>query len=196
MTVRLMAADRLPVSRRFGEVRQPYVVGLVGILATVTMLFVAFTAALLVRRTAADWVRIDLPGILWWNTGVILASSLTLELSRRALRRGARLGSERWAGATFGLGLLFLAAQAAAWWVLGRQGVFLPSSPYASFFYLLSAVHGAHLLGGLGALGWCWRKIRLGAYSALEHRGFTHAATYWHFVGGLWLYVFLLLRAL
>ncbi len=196
MTGRLLVVDRPPVRTHTGEAGSPYAVGLMAILATVTMLFVAFTAALLVRRAAPDWVRIDLPGILWWNTNFILASSLTAELSRRALGRGAKTWAERWMAGTFALALAFLAGQGAAWWVLAQRGVFLPTSPYASFFYLLSAVHGGHLMGGLGALGWCWRKMQVGAYSASEHRGFGHAAIYWHFVGGMWLYVFVLLRTL
>ncbi|GBD31799.1 putative cytochrome c oxidase subunit 3 [bacterium HR33] len=196
MTVGSMALERFPMPPRPAEARPPYAMGLVAIIASVTMLFVAFTAALLIRRTAPDWVPIDLPGILWWNTGVILASSLTMEFSRRAIRRGATALAERWTAGAFGLGVVFLGGQTAAWLVLVEKGVFLPSSPYASFFYLLSAVHGCHLIGGLVALGWCWRKLRAGAYGAFGHRGLGHAAIYWHFVGGLWLYVFFMLGAL
>lgn len=195
MSVRSLVLDGTAVQTPSAQPRPPYAVGLMAIIATVTMLFVAFTAALLVRRAAADWVRIDLPEILWWNTGVVLASSLPAELGRRALGRGARASAARWVAGTLGLGLAFLAGQGAAWWALARRGVFLPTSPYASFFYLLSAVHGAHLLGGLIALGWCWRRMRMGASSASQ-RGLGHATVYWHFVAGVWLYVFVLLRTL
>lgn len=196
MSVRSLVLGGTAVQTPSAEARPPYAVGLMAIIATVTMLFVAFTAALLVRRAAADWVRIDLPEILWWNTGVVLASSLTAELWRRAAGGGARTSAGRWVAVTLGLGLAFLAGQGAAWWELARRGVFLPTSPYASFFYLLSAVHGAHLLGGLAALGWCWRRVRMGAYSASQRRGLAHATVYWHFVAAMWLYVLVLLRTL
>jgi cytochrome c oxidase subunit 3 len=75
-----------------------------------------------------------------------------------------------------------------------EQGVFLPTSPHAAFFYMLSAIHGAHVLGGLGALAWTLRKALKGAYSAHQYRGLSHVAIYWHFVGAIWIYLLLLLR--
>lgn len=196
MSVRFLALDGTAVETPSAEARPPYAVGLMAIIATVTMLFVAFTAALLVRRAAADWVRIDLPGILWWNTAVVLASSLTAELCRRAVGGDARTLAQRWMVVTLGLGLAFLTGQGAAWWALAQRGVFLPTSPYASFFYVLSAVHGAHLLAGLTALGWCWRRVRMGAYGTFQLRALAHVTVYWHFVAGIWLYVFVLLQTL
>jgi cytochrome c oxidase subunit 3 len=80
-----------------------------------------------------------------------------------------------------------------AWKALIAQGVFLPSSPHAAFFYMLSAVHGAHVIGGLGALGWTLNRAFRGAYTATTHTGLTHAAIYWHFVGALWIYLLILL---
>lgn len=172
----------------------PYVAGLMGIVATATMLFIAFTAALLVRRAEHDWTSLDLPGILWLNSLLVLISSVTLEVSRRRLRRGLRLAAGRWLGVTALLGWAFLVGQGAAWWALVERGVFLPSSPHASFFYLLSAVHAGHLVGGLAALGWVWRRWSAGACEGPSQRLFTHVVAYWHFVGGLWWYVFGLLQ--
>lgn len=187
----------LSVGSRSSETQRrgpPYVTGLMGIVAAATMLFTAFTAALLVRRAGHDWTWLDWPGILWFNSAVILVSSLTVELSRQRLRRGLRLAAGRWLWATALLGGLFLAGQGVAWWELVQRGVFLRTSPYASFFYLLTAIHAGHLLGGLGALGWAWRRWSAGAYEGSSQRLFTHVATYWHFVGGVWWYVFALLQ--
>lgn len=171
----------------------PYPMGLMAILATVAMLFAAFTAALLVRRTGADWVPVELPMIVWINAVVIVTSSVLVEFSKRALRDGDGIDAPVWLAMGSALGLLFLAGQFVAWRALIAQGVLLPSSPHAAFFYMLSAVHGAHVLGGLGALAWTLRRAFGGGYTAASHAGLTHAAIYWHFVGGLWIYLLILL---
>ena len=166
-----------------------YPIGLAGLVVTVAMLFTAFTAAVLVRRTGADWVRVPLPPILWLNTGVILLSSVAVERARAAARSDAVQRIGEWLAAAALLGLLFLAGQLAAWRALVSQGILLGSNPHAAFFYMLSAVHGAHVLGGLGALGWTLRRARAGAYRAGRHTALTHVAIYWHLVGGVWLWL-------
>ncbi|MEN8144268.1 MAG: cytochrome c oxidase subunit 3 [Gemmatimonadota bacterium] len=174
----------------------PYTMGLVALLATVGMLFAAFTAALFMRRTGSDWTSVALPSAVWINTLFLIGSSLTVELSRAAIRRDAPGTAAARLRASLVLGTLFLIGQVAAWSILARQGVFLPSSPNASFFYMLSAVHGLHVLGGLGALLWVRNRTRQGAYSGTRHRGIDHAAIYWHFVGAVWIYLFILLSIL
>ncbi len=171
-----------------------YPIFLLAVLATVTMLFAAFTAALLVRRGGSDWVPVQLPGIVWANALVILASSGLLEMSRRSLRVGEESLAPLWLGLAGMLGLIFLGGQLVTWSFLMEQGVFLPTSPHAAFFYMLSAVHGAHVLGGLGALAWTLRRALKGTYSAHQHRGVSHAAIYWHYVGAIWIYLLFLLR--
>ncbi len=174
----------------------PYTIGLVSLLATVGMLFAAFTAALFVRRTGSDWTSVSLPAVVWINTLVLVVSSVAVELSRAAIRRDAPgpAASRLWASLL--LGTLFLIGQIAAWSMLAGRGVFLPSSPNASFFYMLSAVHGLHVIGGLGALVWVRRRMRQGAYTRARHGGLDHAAIYWHFVGAVWIYLFVLLSIL
>lgn len=175
----------------------PYPMGLMAILATVAMLFAAFTAAVLVRRTGADWVRVPLPFvILWPNTALLALSSLAVEAARGSARRGAADRIARWLAIAGLLGVLFLTGQIVAWRMLAARGVFLPTSPHAAFFYMLSAVHGAHVLGGLGALGWTLRRAVRSAYTRAGHVGLTHAAIFWHFVGGLWVYLLIVLSTL
>lgn len=171
----------------------PYPMGLMGLLATVTMLFAAFTAALLVRRAGVDWEPLALPGILWVNTVVLLASSVLLERARSALNRSRpALARARLRQAAL-LGLLFLAGQVIGWRWLVIQGVFLRTGPHAAFLYLLSAVHAAHLVGGLAALGWALRRLAPRAATRDPLPGLSQVTLYWHFVGGLWLYLFGLL---
>lgn len=174
----------------------PYPIGLVGLLATVGMLFAAFSAALLMRRGGADWSRVALPPIVWANTALLLASSGAVELARRAVRRDALPALGRWLALAALLGVLFLAGQVAAWSMLVARGVLLPTSPHAAFFYMLSAVHGAHVAGGLGALGWTLRRALAGAYTSGHETGLTHAAIYWHVVGGVWVYLLTMLSIL
>jgi cytochrome c oxidase subunit 3 len=80
-----------------------------------------------------------------------------------------------------------------AWRQLAAQGLFLTTNPHSSFFYVLTAVHGAHLLGGVAALALVLVRTWRGRYTAQEHAGVTNCATYWHFMDLLWVYLFVLL---
>jgi cytochrome c oxidase subunit 3 len=156
----------------------------VGIAAIVLMVG-AFTGALVVRRTEADWIHFRLPLIVYINTLVLLASSATLERARARLAAGSH-----WLAITLGLGLLFVVGQILAWRNLAGQGLFLATSPSSAFFYVLTALHGLHLLGGVAALAYVLARAQrvqsvAGAFDA--------AALYWHFMGVLWLYLLLLL---
>ena len=169
--------------------RGPYAMGLMSVLATVAMLFAAFTAALLVRRTGSDWTPVELPRIVWLNTIALVASSGALEIARSAARRGFDRQLVGWSTAAGVLGGAFLIGQIGAWQLLAAQGVLLLTSPHAAFFYMLTAVHGAHVLGGLAVLGTVALRAGRGRYSREHHAGVTHAAIYWHFVGVVWLYL-------
>lgn len=149
------------------------------VLAIVGMLFVGFTGAYLVRRTGADWRPAPLPGLLWWNTAVLVASSVALELGRRGRGRPAL-------DAALVLGGLFLVGQLAAWRRLRDAGFDLGTQAHASFLYTLSAVHGVHLASGLVAL-------LVGRRRPLA---LPFCAYYWHFLGGVWVYVLLVLTLL
>jgi len=173
-----------------------YPAGLMGVLATVTMLFAAFTAALLVRRAGHDWVPVDLPAIVWVNAAVILASSIAVEMGRYAARIGTRpLAFTRFAGALV-LGALFLTGQVMAWRALAARGVFLPSTPHAAFFYLLSGVHALHAIGGLAALTWAVRRLARHPRLPRSRASLAQVAIFWHFVGGLWFYLLAVLTIL
>src|SRR5881409_2485692 len=119
----------------------------------VTMLFMGLTSAMIVRKGVSDdWVPINVPRILYFNTILLLASSLTLEFARRALKPAAADALKMWLALTSLIGMIFLAGQALAWRRLASEGIFLASNPSGSFFYVLTATHGAHLLGGITAL--------------------------------------------
>ena len=181
-----------------GPSREPVPVsnGLLGVAAfigAVTMLFLAITSAYVVRRQEVGWPALAVPAVLWLNTVVLLASSGTLEWARRRIRLGDAVGLRRGVELTAGLGLLFVIGQIIAWRQFAAQGIFLATNPHASFFYVLTALHGVHLLGGITALGVVAVRTWQGRYTAAEHAGLTNGATYWHFMDLLWIYLFVLL---
>jgi cytochrome c oxidase subunit 3 len=162
-------------------------------LAAIVMLFAALTSAMVVRRGwSSDWKPTRLPRVLWINTCVLVASSLTLARSRRLRSAGRVERFVLWWYATTALGLCFIIGQWVAWREFAARGFYLASNPSSSFFYLLTAAHGLHLVGGLGALLYVASLMR-------RHRPMKTAvdvtAIYWHFMDGLWLYLFLLLNA-
>ncbi len=161
-------------------------------LAAILMLFAAFTSAYVVRKGLSDdWQTTAFPGILWLNSMVLLASSFTLEKARRWRQVQERF--QGWWWATTGLGIIFLIGQVLAWQELVAGGVYVNTNPSSSFFYLLTGTHAVHLLGGVLALlylSWrVWRKNSGGPGATAL--GVT--ALYWHFMDGLWIYLFLLL---
>ena len=167
-------------------------------IASIVMLFTALTSSYIVRSASGnDWVPIAMPKVLWLSTSLILISSVTMEISRRSLRSLNDAGYGRWLIVTVVLGLGFLGSQLMAWRQLVRQGVYIASNPHSSFFYLLTAAHGVHLLGGLVALSFLVLRTtrkRDTAEGELGRVGAAAAGTiYWHFMDGLWIGLFLLL---
>ena len=162
-------------------------------LAGIIMFFMALTSSFLVRKGLGDdWVSFELPRILWFNTLVLIASSVTIQLAKSQLRKGLTASFDRWWGITIALGLLFLGGQLIAWRELAAQGVFMVTNPSSSFFYLLTALHGLHLLGGIVALGYVvvrdWRRSRITKPIAA-----SLVSIYWHFMDGLWVFLLALL---
>ena len=175
-----------------------YRLGMWVALAGVVMLFTALTSAYIVRSVSSnDWRPIAMPRLLWLSTAVIITSSVTFEGARRSLKRQRDALYGRWLMVTAILGVVFLGSQLLAWRQLVRQGIYLATNPHSSFFYLMTAAHGVHLLGGILALSYLLvRTRRRGDDVAAESRriGAAEAVSiYWHFMDGLWVYLFLLL---
>lgn len=171
-------------------------IGMMGLLATVAMLFVGFTSAYLVRRGGPDWQPIYLPRILWGNTALLALSSLTLEQARSAWQQARTRAFHVCLLATGGLGLAFVAGQVAAWRQLAALGVYLPTSPNSSFFYILTGTHALHLLSAVAALAWAAGRGFRAPRSLGTSQAVKLCALYWHFLGGVWLYLFVLLSVL
>jgi cytochrome c oxidase subunit 3 len=162
------------------------------------MFFTALTSAYIVRAASAtDWRPLAMPRILWLSTALILLSSVTFEIARRNLKAANNGGYLRGISITGLLGLGFLVAQLLAWRQLASQGIFLKSNPHSSFFYLLTASHGLHLVVGLLAVIYLLLRTRERRAESLAEANRLAIADavgiYWHFMDGLWIYLFLLL---
>ncbi len=187
--------------RRFPDFQSSanrYRIGMWVALASILMMFTALSSAYIVRAaSASDWQPLKMPRILLLSTALIVISSGTLETARRKWRETVSNGHRTWLVATLILGFGFLLSQLLAWRQLVRQGVYVASNPHSSFFYLLTAAHGVHLLGGLAALAYLSLRRRASEDNPLalakSLAGADAVTLYWHFMDFLWLYLFVLL---
>ena len=162
--------------------------GLGVFLAVVGALFTLVISAYSMRQSLADWRALPVPKLLWFNTGVLVLSSIALQWAYLAARRNDL------EGVTIGLlgggvsAVIFLVGQLLAWQQLIVAGYFVASNPANSFFYLITAVHGLHLMGGLVALGRTTGKVWRGGTKVAEVQlSVELCAIYWHFLLLVWL---------
>ena len=160
---------------------------------SILMFFMAMVAAFIVlRATSGKWVTFHVPWILWLNTALLLFSSLTLETARKKLAASDNRGFRQLWFLTTGLGLLFVAGQLAAWRSLVDQGVYASSTLASGFFYVFTAAHALHLLGGICALFYVgFRNFDKGDVTRALAAEVT--SYYWHFMDALWVFLLLLL---
>jgi cytochrome c oxidase subunit 3 len=177
---------RSPTPRRYSTA---ITLGIVSIL----MFFMALSSAFIVLRRGSNvWVPVHLPLVLLVNTGILLASSFTLEVARRRLSLADLLGFRKFWTVTTVLGFLFVGGQLIAWRQLVAQGIYIASNQASSFFYIFTAAHGVHLLGGVGALLYVLiRKVETANLS--RSMAAEVASYYWHFMDGLWIFLLALL---
>jgi len=161
--------------------------GLGVFLAVVGALFTLFISAYSMRQNLADWRALPVPKLLWFNTGVLVFSSIALQWAYLAARRNDL------EGVIIGLlgggisAVIFLVGQLLAWQQLIVAGYFVASNPANSFFYLITAVHGLHLMGGLIALGRTTSRVWRVAKVAEAQLSVELCAIYWHFLLLVWL---------
>ncbi|HZP17695.1 MAG TPA: cytochrome c oxidase subunit 3 [Terriglobales bacterium] len=193
--------------------------GLLFAMGSITVLFLTATIVLLMRQGAVEidnrtptyiyaWAQVSLPvRLLLWNTLVLLLSSIAMELARRTVARelvlapvrqipGIMLDSPRgvlWTTLTALLGLVFLAGQWRAWQAFRTAAIHLGSQP-SPFFYILTGGHALHLAGGISALLYAVVVSLTDPRIERRHMIVELTGWYWHFLGVLWVYVFVILE--
>jgi cytochrome c oxidase subunit III len=193
-SIKLPSTCDVPQTRN----REPEVpsTGILVGLAAITMTFAAFTSAMIVRQASSpDWRHFSFPAILYFNTVVLVVSSLTLEMARGRFVAMANGASGPWPTlralyGTLALGSLFVFGQYEAWVQLRAEGIYLATNPSSSFFYLFTVLHALHVIGGLVGLSYVISKLQR---HVLAKRTLDTASHYWHFMSVLWLYLLVLL---
>jgi cytochrome c oxidase subunit 3 len=162
-------------------------------LAVVGSMFALLIGAYFMRRDLGDWQPLPVPGILWTNTGALVLSSLALEWTQIAARRGERNRARAGLAAAGLFAVGFLGGQLIAWQELFAAGYFVSTNPANSFFYLITGLHGLHILGGLVALGWTVAKAWGSERIEPVRLSIELCATYWLFMLFVWVVLFSLL---
>jgi cytochrome c oxidase subunit 3 len=162
-------------------------------LAVVTVLFSLLIMAYGSRMEFEDWRPAPQVGLLWLNTAMLVLSSAAMQWARIAVRRGEvdRVTIGLMAGGVFAVG--FLGGQILAWRQLNMMVAFDITNPSIAFFFLITALHGLHLLGGLVAWGWTTAKVFLGIDVVHVRLAVELCTTYWHYLLLVWLVLFGLL---
>ena len=163
-------------------------------IVSIVMLFAALTSAYIVKQSDGNWLSFKLPGIFAVNTGVIVLSSLTMHLAYLAAKKDA-LERIKWLLlATVVLGLAFLAGQYVSWSALVDNNIFFVSN-YASgsFIYVFTGLHGLHLVSGIVFLLITLVSLLRAKIHYKKLVQIEMCMTYWHFLGGLWVYLYIFL---
>lgn len=165
-------------------------------IVSVAMLFMAWTSAYIVKRGEPGWSSFELPIQFWVNTTVVLCSSLTLIWAQRAARRDKEEMTKLGISITLVLGVAFLIGQLFAWEKMVEMNYYftgMGSNTSSSFIYVLTGFHGFHILGGIGYLIIILVSTYKHKVNSKNMAPIEMCATYWHFLGLLWLYLFVFL---
>lgn len=162
-------------------------------MVTVVMIFAGFTSAHIVRQADGNWLEYDLPNMLWITSGIIILSSVFMHWALIAAKKN-NVGQLKMAiTVTFLLGLVFLAGQWMAWGQLVDAKVFFVGNPGGSFIYIFTGMHALHLISGVIYVLF----ILISSFRSRVHSknllNIEMCTTYWHFLGGLWIYLFIFL---
>ncbi|MDQ3393509.1 MAG: cytochrome c oxidase subunit 3 [Bacteroidota bacterium] len=162
-------------------------------IVSIIMIFAAMTSAYIVRQGEGNWFEFELPAIFWINSAVILASSVTMQIAYFAAKKDNLELVKVFTAITTALGVAFLVLQLLAWEELVQMGVFFVGNPSGSFLYVLTGLHGFHLITGviyLFILLTSTFKYKVHSKSMVQMEMCT---TFWHFLDALWIYLFLFL---
>ena len=162
-------------------------------LGALTAMFGALVSTYLYRIGDKPNYAFAWPSTLWLSTIAIIASSFTLWMGQRSVTGGQPKLSRVYLGLTVALGTVFVIVQLLSWAMLARSGVYAQTNPFAGLFFILTAVHGLHLLGGIAWLIYLYYLAKFGELRARKHLALDLGAAYWHFMMVVWLVFFVLI---
>ncbi len=169
-------------------------------MVSVIMIFGAFTSAYIVRQAEGNWLDFELPSMFWMTTVIIAMSSVTMHVAYLAVKRGNMERAKVAMSITFVFGIAFLIGQLMGWNQLVDNGIYFvgrdASGVSGSFIYVISGLHGLHVVSGVIALAAALLAlfdVNLGVIKFKQPKTLEMCASYWHFLGGLWLYLFVFL---
>ncbi len=162
-------------------------------IVTVVMIFAAFTSAHIVRQADGNWLIYEVPSMLWVTSGIILASSVFMQWAYFAAKKDKLEQVKLALSITTILGLVFLYGQFKAWGQLVDAGVFFVGNPAGSFMYVFTGIHAAHLISGVIYLLYMLISSFRYKVHSKNMLNMDMCTTYWHFLGGLWIYLFIFL---
>lgn len=159
-------------------------------LGSVLMLFASLTSAYIVRQANGNWTYFELPGLFYLTTVLILLSSVTMQWAYVAAKKDNQATARLMVLLTFVLGVAFLVGQFYGWRDLVAASVYLVGNPSGSFVYVISGLHGLHIVSAVIYLLVTLVRVQRGKVHSGNLASLEMCATYWHFLGGLWLYLF------
>ncbi|WP_189630531.1 MULTISPECIES: cytochrome c oxidase subunit 3 [Roseivirga] len=162
-------------------------------IVTVVMIFAAFTSAHIVRQADGDWLIYDLPTMLWYTSAIILLSSVFMQWAYMAAKKDKLEQVKLALAITTVLGILFLVGQVKAWGQLVDNNIYFNGNPAGSFLYVFTFVHALHLVSGVIYLIYMLISSYKYKVHAKNMLNMEMCSTWWHFLGGLWIYLFIFL---
>jgi cytochrome c oxidase subunit III len=162
-------------------------------IVSIVMLFGAFTSAYIVRQGDGDWLQFDLPNLFWTNSVILILSSASMHWAYLMAKKDNQNLLKLAVSITVILGLVFLIGQVYAWGDLINAGIFFAganANPSGSFLYVLTGIHGVHLISGVTFLLIVFYSAFIGRVHSKNLTRIEMCATYWHFLDILWLYLF------
>lgn len=168
-------------------------------IVSIILLFGALTSAYIVSKGIESdksmWHYFSMPKVLWLNTAILAVASVMLQVGLWGAKKGDFRRAKIGFSLTMVLGLIFLAGQIVAWGMLQEEGVVFGAggSSSGNYLYVLTCVHGLHIVAGLIFLGFVYVRLMGNRYHPGNLIGIENAATFWHFLGLLWLYLFIFL---
>jgi cytochrome c oxidase subunit III len=154
------------------------------------MFFASQTSAYLVKRAEGNWAEFEVPQIFWYGTAVIILSSITMQFAVYSAKKDNFNALKTAISITFALAILFLVLQVEGWKELVKQNVYFVGNASGSFFYAFTVFHGVHILMGLIVLGVTFVSSLRMKVHATALRRIEICATFWHFLGLVWVYLF------